>query len=253
MRLVLASQSPARLTLLRNAGFDPEAIVSGVDEDAFDAASPVELALTLARAKARTVAQSIEPGALVIGCDSVLDLDGEALGKPSDAQDAIGRWKAMRGREGILVTGHCLIDTRVRGAEPDAESEAGADAGADDDAVGSGRETRGGAEDGAQWHELTQAAATLVRFADISDAEIEAYVAAGEPLHVAGAFTLDGLGGSFVESIGGDPSNVIGLSLPLLRHMLAELGLSVTDLWARRNDSTDDFAAAASVSAAVTE
>src|SRR5947209_10999179 len=118
LRLVLASQSPARLTLLRNAGFAPEAIVSGVDEDAFDATSPVELALVLARAKARAVAKRVEPGALVIGCDSVLDLDGSAFGKPADAEEAIARWKMMRGQEGILVTGHCLIDTRPREAEP---------------------------------------------------------------------------------------------------------------------------------------
>ncbi|MBS2961778.1 septum formation inhibitor Maf [Actinocrinis puniceicyclus] len=206
MKLVLASQSPARLALLRNAGFAPEAIVSGVDEDAVDAQSPAMLALMLAQAKARTVARRVEPGALVVGCDSVLDLDGEPYGKPSDAQDAIGRWKAMRGREGILVTGHCLIDTR------------------------SGRGDDASAKD-SDWREVTRAAATLVRFAHISDAEIDAYVATGEPLHVAGAFTLDGYGASFVESIGGDPSNVIGLSLPLLRVMLGELGIAVADLW----------------------
>jgi septum formation protein len=226
LRLVLASQSPARLTLLRNAGFAPEAIVSGVDEDAFDATSPVELALILARAKARAVAQRIEPGALVIGCDSVLDLDGTALGKPTDAQDAIGRWKAMRGREGILVTGHCLIDTRLRDADPGSERDAQPDRDAGSDGSGSGS--------GGDWREVTRAAATLVQFAEVSDAEIEAYVATGEPLHVAGAFTLDGIGGSFVESIGGDPSNVIGLSLPLLRNMLAEFGISVAELWSDR-------------------
>jgi septum formation protein len=229
LRLVLASQSPARLNLLRNAGFAPEAIVSGVDEDGFEAGSPVELALILARAKARAVAERVGPGALVIGCDSVLDLDGEALGKPADAEDAVGRWKAMRGREGILVTGHCLIDTR--GAEDPATDAVSADgkgaAGQNDETA---EATAGTA--GENWRELTQAAATLVQFAEVSDAEIEAYVATGEPLHVAGAFTLDGLGSPFVESIGGDPSNVIGLSLPLLRRMLGELGLAVSDLWA---------------------
>jgi septum formation protein len=199
LRLVLASQSPARLALLRNAGFAPEAIVSGVDEDAYDAPSPAELALVLAQAKARAVAESIEPGALVIGCDSVLELDGKAFGKPDDAEDAISRWKTMRGREGVLVTGHCLIDTRT---------------------VGAG------------WREISRTAGTSVRFADLSDAEIEAYVATGEPLWVAGAFTLDGIGGPFVDSIEGDPSNVIGLSLPLLRRMLGEIGVAVSDLWA---------------------
>lgn len=232
MRLVLASQSPARLALLRNAGFAPEAIVSGVDEDAFDATTPVELALILARAKARAVAAQVGRDALVIGCDSVLDLDGEALGKPSDAQDAVNRWKAMRGREGILVTGHCLIDTRsadpekaVNDARGRADHDAGSDSAGDADSAGDPD------DGGMAWREVTQANATLVQFAELSDAEIEAYVATGEPLGVAGAFTLDGLGGPFVESIGGDPSNVIGLSLPLLRRMLDEVGVSIADLW----------------------
>lgn len=230
MRLVLASQSPARLTLLRNAGFAPQAIVSGVDEDAFEATGPLELALVLAQAKARAVAERVEPGSLVIGCDSVLDLDGKAFGKPSDAQEAIGRWKAMRGREGILVTGHCLIDTRPLEDEAAARERSGRSDG------GTGGEKNAGGADGqgsaAGWREITQVGATLVQFAEVSDAEIEAYVATGEPLSVAGAFTLDGIGGSFVDSIGGDPSNVIGLSLPLLRRMLDEFGISVADLWA---------------------
>ncbi|HEV3173721.1 MAG TPA: nucleoside triphosphate pyrophosphatase [Actinocrinis sp.] len=209
LRLVLASQSPARLALLRHAGFAPEPIVSGVDENAFEQSDPAGLALVLAQAKARTVAERLrrpdaQDGAaaqrtLVIGCDSVLDLDGVAYGKPADQQDAITRWKVMRGREGVLVTGHCVIDT---------------DAGA------------------AQVREVSDVARTTVRFADLSDAEIEAYVATGEPLYVAGAFTLDGIGGSFVDAIVGDPSNVIGLSLPLLRRLLADLGLAVSDLWA---------------------
>lgn len=195
-RLVLASQSPARLGLLRQAGLAPEVVVSGVDEDALSASSPGELALVLARAKAEAVAARAEvAGALVVGCDSVLELDGRALGKPADAEDAVTRWKSMRGRSGVLRTGHCVIDTTA------------------------GREA-------------SATAATTVRFGEPSDAEIAAYVASGEPLHVAGAFTLDGRSAPFVDSIDGDHGNVIGLSLPLLRRLLGELDVSITDLWA---------------------
>ncbi|MFF3749940.1 Maf family protein [Streptomyces sp. NPDC002018] len=195
-RLVLASASPARLGLLRQAGFAPEVIVSGVDEDALSAPSPAELALVLAEAKAVAVAARPETaGALVIGCDSVLELDGEALGKPVDAEEATFRWKSMRGRAGVLRTGHCLIDTTT------------------------GRRA-------------SRTASTTVRFGTPSDTEIAAYVASGEPLHVAGAFTLDGRSAPFVDSIDGDHGTVIGLSLPLLRELLAEHGVSVTDLWA---------------------
>ncbi|MFD4125125.1 nucleoside triphosphate pyrophosphatase [Streptomyces globisporus] len=196
-RLVLASASPARLGLLRQAGFAPEVIVSGVDEDALSAPTPAELALVLARAKAAAVAERPEAaGALVIGCDSVLELelDGEALGKPADAEEATARWKAMRGRAGVLRTGHSVIDTA------------------------SGRTA-------------SATASTVVRFGEPSDAEVAAYVATGEPLHVAGAFTLDGRSAPFVDSIEGDHGNVIGLSLPLLRRLLGELDVSVTELW----------------------
>ena len=182
--------------------------------------APTELALTLAHAKAQVVAERVGPGALVIGCDSVLDLDGVAYGKPANAEEAVSRWRDMRGKNGMLLTGHCLIDTREPVAEPaegqSAEKAAGRDGGA-----------------GMRSSVHIDVGATLVRFADLSDEEIDAYVATGEPLHVAGAFTLDGLGGSFVESIAGDPSNVIGLSLPLLRRLLAEAGVGVPDLWAR--------------------
>ncbi|MFD9846650.1 MULTISPECIES: nucleoside triphosphate pyrophosphatase [Streptomyces] len=194
-RLVLASASPARLGLLRQAGFAPEVIVSGVDEDALSAPTPAELALVLARAKAAAVAERPEAaGALVIGCDSVLELDGQALGKPADAEEATARWKSMRGRAGILQTGHSLIDTA------------------------SGRTA-------------SATASTVVRFGEPSDAEVAAYVASGEPLHVAGAFTLDGRSAPFVDAIEGDHGNVIGLSLPLLRRLLGELDVSVTELW----------------------
>jgi septum formation protein len=195
--VVLASASPARLGLLRQAGLDPHVLVSGVDEEAISAPTPAELALVLAEAKADAVAaMGAYPGALVIGCDSVLELDGQALGKPADAAEAVARWRAMRGREGVLRTGHCVIDT------------------------GSGERA-------------SATASTVVRFGTPDDEEIAAYVATGEPLHVAGAFTLDGRSAPFVEGIDGDHGNVIGLSLPLLRTLLAKLGVRITDLWAR--------------------
>ncbi|MFD5725588.1 MULTISPECIES: Maf family protein [unclassified Streptomyces] len=195
-RLVLASASPARLGLLRQAGLAPEVIVSGVDEDALTADTPAELALVLAQAKAAVVAALPEAaGALVIGCDSVLELDGQALGKPADAEEATARWKSMRGRAGVLRTGHSLTDTTT------------------------GRT-------------VSRTASTTVHFGEPTDAEIAAYVASGEPLHVAGAFTLDGRSAPFVDSIEGDPGNVIGLSLPLLRRLLGELGVEITGLWA---------------------
>ncbi|MEU4832621.1 nucleoside triphosphate pyrophosphatase [Streptosporangium sp. NPDC023615] len=192
-QIVLASASPARLALLRSAGLDPEVIVSGVDEAAVTAGSPAELCLTLAHAKAAVVAGKLS-GGLVVGCDSVLELDGRAYGKPSSPEEAVARWHGMRGREGRLLTGHCVID------------------------VESGREA-------------AEVGATTVRFGTPGDDEIAAYVATGEPLHVAGAFTLDGRGGWFVEGIDGDHGNVLGLSLPLLRRLLAALGVSVPVLW----------------------
>jgi septum formation protein len=213
---VLASASPARRALLRAAGLEPEVVVSGVGEDALEAdlarqgrTEALEVAVELARAKARTVADALDAAAgtsggtaggtptLVIGCDSVLDLDGRPLGKPTDAADAVRRWHDMRGRSGRLRTGHTVVLL-----DPER-----------------GR------------HEVSEVASTLVHFADLDQSTIEAYVATGEPLHVAGAFTLDGLGGPFVEGIEGDPSNVVGLSLPLLRRLLAELGIPWHTLW----------------------
>ncbi len=194
--LVLASASPARLRLLRLAGLDPIVQVSGVDEDAVVEPDARVLAEKLAVRKAYAVAGRLDVAdALVVGCDSVLSLDGEeVLGKPSSHDDALARWHRMRGREGVLVTGHCVLDT-ARGADARAVAE------------------------------------TVVRFGAPSDEEIEAYIASGEPLHVAGAFTLDGRSGPFIDGVDGDPSNVIGLSLPLLRTLLARLGVRITDLW----------------------
>jgi septum formation protein len=195
-RLVLASASPARRRTLALAGIDVDVVVSGVDESAVDRSTPAELSGTLARLKAEAVTAGLadRAGRLVLGCDSVLAFDGQAFGKPVDAGQARDRWRRMRGRHGVLHTGHCLIDA---GRAVSAEA----------------------------------VAAATVHFAEISDAEIEAYVAIGEPLAVAGAFTIDGLGGPFVERIDGDPGTVVGLSLPLLRHLLHRLGFEITSLW----------------------
>jgi septum formation protein len=194
-RLILASASPARLKTLQAAGLDPEVVVSGVDEDALEAESTADLALKLAQLKAVAVAAN-QSRALVIGCDSVLEFDGEVLGKPADAAEATERWQRMSGKSGVLHTGHCVIDTH--------------------------REV---------W--LGRTAATQVRFATLSDDEIEAYVGTGEPLHVAGAFTIDGLGSAYVSGVSGDPHNVVGISVPLLRLMFDELGFVWHEFWSK--------------------
>lgn len=194
-RLVLASASPARLRLLLQAGFAPEVRVSGADETIADGLAVDDAACLLAERKARAVAAEVGGDALVVGCDSILAMDGALLGKPATAEQARDRWRAMRGRAGHLVTGHFVIDAAT-----------GRHAGAP--------------------------ASTLVHFGCPTDAEIDAYVATGEPLSVAGAFTLDGYSAPFVASVDGDPGNVIGLSLPLLRTLLAQLGVEVTSLWA---------------------
>lgn len=198
--LVLASASPARRKLLNDAGIHAEVLVSGVDEDSVHANRPDTLCAVLARLKANAIADRLRhsdrpPHApLVLGCDSLLEFEGQALGKPKDRDDAVRRWHAMRGRSGTLHTGHCLIQ------------------------LSTGKV-------------VEQVTSTEVYFADLSDAEIETYVGTGEPLYVAGAFTLDGRGGPFVDRIDGDPSNVIGLSLPTLRGLLAELDIAISDLW----------------------
>jgi len=197
VRLVLASQSPARLATLRSAGLDPEVVVSGVDESTVVTDDPEHLSVELARLKALAVAAQVDGAALVVGCDSVLELDGEIHGKPGTAEAATERWRAMRGRSGVLHTGHCVVETSERRV-------------------------------------VARAARTVVHFAEIGDEEIDAYVATGEPLQVAGAFTIDGLGGAYVTSIEGDPHTVVGIGLPLLRDMMAELGVAWHDLWRRQ-------------------
>jgi septum formation protein len=192
--LILASGSPARLRLLRDAGFTPEVVVSGIDEDV-PWEDPWRHVQDLATAKARAVAKACRRAdALVIGCDSMLVIDGEPRSKPADAAEAAARWKQMRGRSGALLTGHCLVD------------------------VASGRDVQDVAD-------------TLIRFGSPSDEEIVAYAATEEALNVAGPFTIDGRSAAFVDGIDGDASNVIGLSLPLFRRMLAQLGVEMTSLW----------------------
>jgi septum formation protein len=199
MTFVLASASPARLRTLRAAGLNPDVIVSGVDESNVESTSATALCATLARLKAEAVANRLRQhgrtGALILACDSMLELEGQVLGKPTDAAEATARWRDMRGHSGVLHTGHCLVRL-----DDDAAAEA--------------------------------VASTTVWFADLTDEEISAYVGTGEPLQVAGAFTIDGLGGWFVERIEGDSGNVIGVSLPVLRRLLTELGIGVADLWA---------------------
>ena len=209
MRLVLGSQSSARLNVLRQAGIDPVVRVSGVDEDAVAAAltdpGPAELVTALAEAKAHAVVEALAgelptellKEAVVIGCDSMLSINGKMVGKPGTPEVARARWQEMAGKTGELLTGHVILRL-VDGVV---------------DRVAKGAET------------------TTVRFGTPSDRELDAYIATGEPLAVAGAFTLDGMGGWFVDGIDGDPSSVIGISLPLTRRLLAEVGVSVIDLW----------------------
>jgi septum formation protein len=193
IRFVLASASPARLATLRRAGVTPEVLVSGIDEDRITATSAAELTQSLAAEKAAAVASRLTGPALVLGCDSLLDFDGQPVGKPGTRTAAVARWRAMRGHSGVLHTGHHLLD------------------------VASGRAA-------------TAIASTTVHFAEVTDEEIDLYCGTGEPAGVAGAFTLDGLGGWFVTGVEGDPHTVVGLSLPLLRRLLGELGYSLRDI-----------------------
>jgi nucleoside triphosphate pyrophosphatase len=191
-RLVLASTSAARLRILRDAGFDPQVAPSGADE-AFGDLTTERAVAAIAERKAAAVAPCFDD-ALVLGCDSMLDVDGTILGKPASPAEAVAMWRRLSGNRATLYTGHCLIHTRSKDRR-------------------------------------CAVAATVIRFAAPSAEEVAAYVATGEPLQMAGAFGLEGRSGPFIEGIEGDPSNVRGLSLPLLRRMLAERGLSVCEFW----------------------
>ncbi|MGO9153515.1 Maf family protein [Mycobacterium sp.] len=206
-RLVLGSASPGRLKVLRQAGIDPLVVLSGVDEDLIAGqlgpdASPGELVSALARAKAEQVVDKLDgtvtADCVVIGCDSMLHIDGRLCGKPGSVADARRQWQSMAGRAGQLYTGHCLIRLL------------------DHEIVHSGTET----------------SITTVHFGTPSSDDLDAYLVSGESLRVAGGFTLDGLGGWFIDGIGGDPSAVVGIGLPLTRALLRGAGLSVAALWA---------------------
>jgi septum formation protein len=206
-RVVLGSASSGRLRILRSAGIDPLVVVSGVDEDAIvehlgSDAEPGDVVSALAQAKADAVHQVLDHDVtgdcVVIGCDSMLYVDGRLSGKPGTPEQAALQWDSMAGRDGLLYTGHCVI--RVL----------------HDAAV----------------QTVTQAAVTRVRFSTPSAADLAAYIASGEPLHVAGGFTLDGLGGWFIDGIDGDPSNVVGLGLSITHRLFADVGLAIGDLWA---------------------
>ena len=190
---MLASGSPARLRILREAGFEPTVVVSGVDEDDVEAVDPASLVTLLAKRKASAV---LSPGGdkIVLGCDSMLEFDGRIFGKPSSDEQAREWLVAMRGRSGTLHTGHCVMD-----------------------------------ESNGRW--ATGAAATVVHFGITTDEELDAYLATGEARAVAGAFTLDGRSAPFIDGVEGDPGNVIGLSLPLMRRLLARIDVAITDLW----------------------
>ncbi|REJ04334.1 septum formation protein Maf [Microbacterium bovistercoris] len=215
MRVLLASTSPARLMLLRQAGIEPETLSPGVDEDAVVAATesergaplaPEEIVLLLGRAKAADVVRRLQADApdfdgLVIGGDSMFEIGGEVLGKPYTAEEARRRWHGMRGETGVLHSGHSVFRVRP-GADP------------------------------VEAHAVAEAAVTFA--ADVTDAEIDAYIASGEPLHVAGAFTVDSMGGPFITRVDGDPSTVVGMSLSTLRRLAGELGVVWTELWTLR-------------------
>ncbi|WP_439661692.1 Maf family protein [Lentzea sp. HUAS TT2] len=199
MRLILASQSPARLSVLRSAGIEPVVRVSGVDEDALiaslDNPTPEETVVVLSAAKAEAIEH--DDDCVVVGCDSMLLFEGELVGKPGTPEVALDRWRRVAGKSGVLITGHTVL--RVVAGEITGRASA--------------------------------AESTTVRFGTPSDEELEAYIATGEPLHVAGGFTIDGRGGWFIDGIDGDHTSVIGISLPLTRRLLGQVGVPVSALW----------------------
>jgi septum formation protein len=209
-RVVLGSASPGRLKVLRQAGVDPLVVVSGVDEDAVVAAlgtntPPGDVVRILAQAKADQVTAIVDDAVaadcVVIGCDSMLYIDGRLIGKPASPGAALSQWQSMGGHSGQLYTGHCLLRLL----------------------------------NGTASQQASESSTTTVHFARPTTTDLDAYIGSGEPMAVAGGFTLDGLGGWFVDRIEGDPSNVIGLSLPLTRSLLQRVGLSIAELWAARD------------------
>ena len=196
MRFILASRSPGRLNTLQRAGIDPEVIVSEFDERLIHDFDPASLAARLARAKGDSVADEVEGDAILLACDSVLEFDGRVRGKPGSAASAAKQWYSIRGRQGVLHTGHFVWVRR------DAAMSCS-----------------------------VRVASTTVRFANLDDEEIDAYTASGEPSQVAGGFTIDGLGGAYVTAVEGDPHNVVGISLPLIRQILLDLGIHWHTLW----------------------
>lgn len=195
VQIILASSSPSRLRLLESVGVKPEVIVSGIDEESpeFDSLSPSDLVIKLASLKANAVKSRAPINSLIIGCDSTFDFNGKSLGKPLNRENAIERSKLLSGKFGYLHTGHCIIDVK-------------------------------------NGKEINKLSSAKVQFAEMTNEEIVDYVDSGEPLNVAGGFTLDGLSAPFITSIEGDPSGIIGLSLPLLRNMVMSLGYSWLDI-----------------------
>lgn len=217
MRVVLGSSSPARLGLLRNAGIAAQVVVPEVDESVVTGKSGADMTSRLAKLKGQAVLLKMRKSGMldeatlsdpliVFACDTMLEIEGRVYGKPGTAQAAIQRWQHMRGRQGQLFTGHYVA---VLTGPNEIKSD-------------------------------VRVAETVVTFADLSDNEIAAYAASGEPQRVAGAFTIDGLGGAFITHVAGDPHNVVGLSLPMVRQMLVDMGVAWPQLWINQTSEPDE-------------